>query len=525
MNITNSLLHIVWIEEQMIGGIYDGHNNLFISINKDQHQELLDLLKYPDQNNSLLEKYLKWGIFNIDAIQNRISNSDEFVNGVCVYGSERACKRKLTIELTENCNLRCNYCRYTINEITKSGRCHNISRIDRSIAKKAIDQYLLNYSNLKKCIPVQYQSNFEEKNPPTISFYGGEVLLEKELLIELIEYSISLCDNLNLCPRNVITTNGTLLDNTTIDYLVNSNVYIAFSIDGPMSEHDKNRVYKDGTGSFNHVCKWFSYIRSKYPEYLSKMVSIQAVDAPNYDKKKVMNYFTGMSTKHHFAGVNNFMLLQYTDFSLNKPTFSLDRFNAFSNTLVDECILFFNSLDPKDDKENIIRKIRFKPNVKDILKFAFELEDKIFSSPQKLDNYFTSCYIGNANLVVSTNGDYHICERTDYSMPIGNVNTGIDNKIIKKIYKQYFTIMNRFECKNCWAAMFCPICVAQLINNGKVVEPHQDRCLQIRMMTDFYMKILVLIANNYSFLYSILTNYYTGVDNISIDEYLSQIKT
>ena len=50
-----------------------------------------------------------------------------------------------------------------------------------------------------------------------------------------------------------ITTNGTLLDEDKLDLLSGYDVSLKVSVNGPAELHDRNRVYRDGSGTFAAV--------------------------------------------------------------------------------------------------------------------------------------------------------------------------------------------------------------------------------------------------------------------------------
>lgn len=380
--------------------MYDGHLNIFIALNKEQYDLIYKLINSSAKNSSQILRNLKdftdLGLLNKNIRQNRISNNDDFINGIINYTNDKVHPRKLTLELTQDCNLRCKYCRYTINEKRKTGRFHNTSKIDQDTAQQAISKYLLEYSQIKCKIPEELRIKFEKKNPPTISFYGGEVLLNKSLLKNLIIKGIKISKTLDLKVRYVVTTNGTLLDEDIIDFFIKNKVFLAFSLDGPEKENDKNRVFPDGSGSFSHIEKWISFIDNKYPKYIRNMVSIQAVDAPNYDKEAVLQYFRNKTLGNHFAGVNNLLLLSFTDFSAQIETnmVNINEYQKLADNLFQNYIFFFESISKETNYQLIINKIKYNPSIKDMLKLVIEMDKKIAYQPQVIQNYFNSCYIG-----------------------------------------------------------------------------------------------------------------------------------
>lgn len=62
-----------------------------------------------------------------------------------------------------------------------------------------------------------------------------------------------------------------------LDFLIENHVLLMISLDGDQNEHDKNRKFLDGSGSFEIVKRNLDHILTKYPEYCKNNVLIQAV--------------------------------------------------------------------------------------------------------------------------------------------------------------------------------------------------------------------------------------------------------
>ena len=133
---------------------------------------------------------------------------------------------QIIIELTEACNLRCEYCIY--NEHHPNYRGFSTKRMSFELAKSSIDYVLKN----------------SKKDEFSLTFYGGEPLLEFDLMKECIEYTLKEYPVLKLDVS--FTSNLTLLTEDMIDYFNNTNlqsINIMCSLDGPQIYHDRYRKY------------------------------------------------------------------------------------------------------------------------------------------------------------------------------------------------------------------------------------------------------------------------------------------
>ena len=131
----------------------------------------------------------------------------------------------LTLHLTENCNMDCDYCP---NEKTA----------------KHMDQDIVNAA----CKLI-----FSHGNSAFLCFFGGEPMLERPL----IEYAVKCCEEnsheTGIPVQYRMTTNGTLLTEEFIEFALKSNIRIDLSFDGTVQ--DICRKFKDKTGTFACVEK------------------------------------------------------------------------------------------------------------------------------------------------------------------------------------------------------------------------------------------------------------------------------
>ena len=120
---------------------------------------------------------------------------------------------KLTLNLSERCNLACAYCYYR-----EKGR----ASISFETIKAAIDM------------------SVKHDDKTGICFFGGEPLLEKELIAETVNYTRSIYKETGHKFFFSVTTNGTLLDEGFLQFAKKVNLVIAVSHDGLMSEGGRN---------------------------------------------------------------------------------------------------------------------------------------------------------------------------------------------------------------------------------------------------------------------------------------------
>lgn len=130
---------------------------------------------------------------------------------------------ELGLVLTHACNLACSYC-YT-------GEKKRV-RMTLDTARRALD---LGFAAMGPNGRLQ------------VTFFGGEPLLERELLLSIADEARARSESTVL----QMTTNGTLLDVELIEALQRARVHLALSIDGTRRAHEANRPLAGGGSSWD----------------------------------------------------------------------------------------------------------------------------------------------------------------------------------------------------------------------------------------------------------------------------------
>ena len=109
----------------------------------------------------------------------------------------------------------------------------------------------------------------EDKKSSGLLFYGGEPLVEKELIYDIVDYSKKLKDKTGHTFYYKMTTNGTLLDEEFLKFSQEINMPIGFSHDGT-AQDDCRRFRNGNSGTFNQLEEKFSMLL-KYQPYATAM--------------------------------------------------------------------------------------------------------------------------------------------------------------------------------------------------------------------------------------------------------------
>lgn len=219
-----------------------------IEVDKMDIKEILSHNK-PMENLSIFEKedieILKEGNFileeeinEMDIIKLRYRKSK--------YNNETL---KLTIIPTYRCNFNCTYCYQR--QLEGYGFDYDKGIIDEEILN-SLEVYLKGITINKKQLHIEW--------------FGGEPTLVTDLIVEFNHRIKDICEENDCIFTSSIVTNGYLLDEKTVERLYKSGVKNALiTVDGPKEIHDKRRILRDGSGTYDKIMNNLVYA-SKFME-------------------------------------------------------------------------------------------------------------------------------------------------------------------------------------------------------------------------------------------------------------------
>jgi len=173
----------------------------------------------------------------------------------------------LTIAPTLQCNMCCPYCFEDKKDIVMS------SDIQDKLFN-FVETHFAAYPTIKKL---------------SVQWYGGEPLMEKDVIYNLSEKFIKFCEEKGATYSASMITNGALLDGETAkrlseDCKVN---YVQITMDGMKENHNKRRILVSGEDSFEIIMK--NIEESK--DYLSISVRVNVDKTNNEDIMVLTKYF------------------------------------------------------------------------------------------------------------------------------------------------------------------------------------------------------------------------------------------
>lgn len=335
------------------------------------------------------------------------------------------CIDKITLQLTQDCNFRCKYCIYAENKNLKQ-RSHANKYMSLETAQRAI---------------LFYRDHAIDSNIYNVGFYGGEPLLQWELLKEIVRFAERELSGKLLTFS--ITTNASLLTDPKASFLEEHDVSVLVSLDGIKTVNDANRVNQTGNGTTDVVLKNIRMIRDRHPKLYEKL-RISSVIDPETDVALFGQYpceLDGLPLSSYTINIED-----STEHDVVIP-FELHQ------TMENEVFLAYLSefgLYSHDVSPYGYGQVEGIKNSMSMMKPSYGIDDTMAPGGP--------CVPGKSRLFISVSGQLYPCERVNETDAycIGDLENGFDYEKAKRILN--VGSITESKCKNCWAMRHCAIC-------------------------------------------------------------------
>ncbi len=378
---------------------------------------------------------------------------------------------QLVLQVTQGCNLRCSYCSFTNGE--EGSRRHSAKRMRWETAKKALDFFL---------------RHTVDRNGVVISFYGGEPLLEFELIKKCVAYADEIFEGKK--HDFIMTTNATLLTDEIVDFLVEHKFRLTLSIDGPQKLHDRNRKFaKDGSGSFNTVIANIHRMLERHPEYRPD-VAVNMVMDPQSDFDEFSSLFGEQSLLAGIAVTPTIV----DSYKLTTTYTASDEFVSKQN--YSEFLTLLNFFGYLKDASSLSVITRY-----ELMSDLWHQVDGRQPSFQETICPSGACVPISHRMMISTDGTILPCERVNElnpAMQLGTLDTGIDDEKVKALLN--VAQLTAEECTQCVAFRYCKIC-AKYCDGGTELsrEERLKGCTGNRQYAANMLALRILLDEVYTY--------------------------
>ena len=340
--------------------------------------------------------------------QEELFTADIYKNFVMDFKKRQTVVKALCLHIAHDCNLACQYC------FAEEGEYHGRRALMTfEVGKKALDFLIANSGKRR---------NLE------VDFFGGEPLMNWQVVKQLVEYGRSQEEAHNKKFRFTLTTNGVLLNDEIMEFCNREMANVVLSLDGRKEVNDKMRPFRNGTGSYDLIVPKFQ----KFAE------------SRNQDKYYVRGTFT-----HHNLDFSKDVLhladLGFKQISVEPVVAADTEEYAIREEDIPQIMEEYDTL----AKEMIKRE----KEGKGFNFFHFMID---LTGGPCVYKRLSGCGSGTEYLAVTPWGDFYPCHQFvgEEQYLMGNVDEGITKPEIQKEFGGC-NVYTKKDCKDCFARFYC----------------------------------------------------------------------
>ena len=395
LDVNSGIIHVIDELTDRVLDIYKGDNRADVHAALDATEDAAELDELMDEIDELIKAEMLYAPM-----------SEDFK----LVAAEKPIVKALCLNIAHDCNLACKYC------FASQGDYGGVKRelMSFDVAKRAVD-FLISMSG-----PRQHCE---------IDFFGGEPLLNWDVVKQTVEYIESIQAQHNKIFKLTLTTNGVLLTQDKIDYVNEHNMSLVLSIDGREEVHNRMRPSAGGTDTYKTVAK-------------NLVNAVKQRDGREY-------YVRGTYTHNNLDFVKDVMAMSDLGFEHLSMEPVVGKEGEY--VLRDEDLPI---LEKEYEKLADLYLQRQKDGWGEKFNF-FHFRMDLYRGPC-MAKRLRGCGAGHEYMCVVPNGDIYPCHQfvgqDDYV--IGNVYDGVTNTELPPLFRDMH-VLNKPICCDCWAKFFC----------------------------------------------------------------------
>ncbi len=367
------------------------------------------LEKYSDKED-VTEKDLDELFDDIETLRHygKLYTDDLYADRAFDFKNRNTVIKALCLHVAHTCNLNCEYC------FASQGKYHgDRALMSPEVGKRALD-FLIENSGTR--------TNLE------VDFFGGEPLMNWEVVKEIVRYGRELEKTHKKKFRFTLTTNGVLLDDDVIDFANKEMHNVVLSLDGRKEIHDNLRKTVNGKGSYDMIVPKFQHF---------------------IEKRGDRGYYMRGTFTHNNVDFTNDIFhmadLGFTELSMEPVVCKPD--DPYALTEEDLPILF--------DQYELLAKEMLRRD-KEGKGFTFYHYMVDLKAGPCIYKRIAGCGSGTEYMAVTPWGELFPCHQFvgDEKYSLGNIWDGVTNEEVRNEFKMC-NAYARPECRDCWAKLYC----------------------------------------------------------------------
>ncbi len=316
--------------------------------------------------------------------------------------------KALCIHIAHTCNLNCEYC------FASQGKYHGERAVMSFEVGKAALDFLVANSGTRR--------NLE------VDFFGGEPLMNFEVVKQLVAYARSIEKEKGKNFRFTLTTNGLLIDDDVIDFANREMSNVVLSLDGRKEIHDRYRVDYAGNGSWERIVPKFKKL-------------VDARGGKNYYMRGTFTH----ANPDFLSDIKVMLDLGFNELSMEPVVCAPG--DSSELTEADKQIVF-------EQYEELAKLMLEREKEGKPFTFYHYIID--LTGGPCIYKRISGCGSGTEYMAVTPWGDLYPCHQFvgEEKFRLGDVWNGVDNKGMQDEFMAC-NVYAREECRDCWARLYC----------------------------------------------------------------------
>jgi uncharacterized protein len=356
---------------------------------------------------------------------------DVYRDYVVDFKKRKTVVKALCLHIAHDCNLACRYC------FAEEGEYHGRRALmSFEVGKKALDFLIANSGGRR---------NLE------VDFFGGEPLMNWQVVKQLVEYGRSQEESHNKRFRFTLTTNGVLLNDEIMEFCNQEMSNVVLSLDGRKEVNDRMRPFRKGDGSYDLIVPKFQKFA---------------------DSRNQTNYYVrGTFTRNNLdfsKDVLHFADLGFKQMSMEPVVASPKEPYAIREEDLPQILEEYDKL--------AVEYIKRQREGRGFNFFHFMID---LNQGPCVAKRLSGCGSGTEYLAVTPWGDLYPCHQFvgQEGFLLGNVDEGITNTRVQDEFK-LCNVYAKEKCRDCFARFYCSGgCGANSYNfHGSITEAYDIGC-------------------------------------------------
>ena len=357
--------------------------------------------------------------------------------------------KALCLHVAHTCNLNCSYC------FASQGKYHGDRAImSFEVGKQALDFLIANSGSRR---------NLE------VDFFGGEPLMNFQVVKDLVAYARSVEKQYNKNFRFTLTTNGILIDDDVIDFANRECSNVVLSLDGRKEIHDRFRVDYAGKGSWERIVPKFRKL-------------VEARGGKNYYMRGTFTH----ANPDFLQDIRQMLDLGFTELSMEPVVCAAGDPSALTEEDLPIVLEQYEQL-----AELMLQRDR------EGRPFTFYHYMIDLTGGPCIYKRISGCGSGTEYMAVTPWGDLYPCHQFvgEERFKLGDIYQGVTNHEAQAEFAAC-NVYAHPECRNCWARLYCSGgCAANAYHaTGSVTGVYEYGCRLFRKRMECAIMVAVARA-------------------------------